>query len=103
MNLDRAVQCRRGPEFGSGYGCGGSGVSVDPVPTDLGRVLRAVLTDLGPLAAAADVALVPSGIRSIRVFGDAARLTEVVDSLVRNAVKFSRAGDDTLLQATAAR
>ena len=77
---------------------GGSGVSVDPVPTDLGRVVRAVLTDLGPVAAVADVALVPSGIRSVRVFGDAARLTEVVDSLVRNAVKFSRAGDEVTVR-----
>ena len=77
---------------------GGNGVSVDPVPTDLGQVLRAVLADLGPLAAAADVALVPSRIRSVRVFGDAARLTEVVDSLVRNAVKFSRAGDEVTVR-----
>lgn len=77
---------------------GGGGVSVDPVPTDLGRVLRAVLTDLAPLAAAAGITLVPVGIRAVRVFGDVARLTEVVDSLVRNAVKFSRAGDEVTVR-----
>jgi two-component system phosphate regulon sensor histidine kinase PhoR len=77
---------------------GGGGVSVDPVPTDLGRVLRTVLTGLAPVAAAADVALVPVGIRAVRVFGDVARLTEVVDSLVRNAVKFSRPGDEVTVQ-----
>lgn len=77
---------------------GGSGVSVDPVPTDLGRVLKSVLTDLGPIAAEAGVWLVPVGIRSARVFGDVARLTEVVDSLVRNAVKFSRPGDEVTVR-----
>ncbi len=77
---------------------GGNGVSVDPVPTDLARVLTSVLTELGPVAAMADVALVPSGIRSVRVFGDAARLTEVVDSLVRNAVKFSRPGEEVTVR-----
>jgi len=72
---------------------GGGGVSVDRLPTDLGPVLRSVLAEVGSSAAEAGVAVIPSGVRSVPVFGDATRLREVLECLVTSAVRFSRAGD----------
>ncbi len=80
---------------------GGAGVNVNPVPTDLGRVLRAVLADLGSLAEEAGVTVVPSGLSSLRVLGDPDRLAELVGSLVRQAVKLSRHGDEVTVRLTA--
>ncbi len=72
---------------------GGGGMTVAPSPTDLGPVLRRVLAEIGSAAAEAGVSLVPGGVRSVQVFGDHQRLTDVVDTLVTNAVKFSARGD----------
>ncbi len=72
---------------------GGGAMTVDPAPTDLGPVLREVLRVVGRLAEERDVTLVSGDVRSVLVFGDQQRLTEVVDTLVTNAVKFSAPGD----------
>jgi len=71
---------------------GGGGLSVDPVPTDVGPVVREVMADLGAAAAQAGVSLVPGALRSLWVLGDATRLAEVIGNLVTNAVNFSEEG-----------
>lgn len=71
---------------------GGAGLSLEPVPTDVGPVVGAVMADLGGVAAAAGVSLVRGGQRSLWVIGDAPRLAEVIGNLVTNAVNFSEDG-----------
>ena len=71
---------------------GSAGLTVDPVPTDLGPLVAEVLADLGVLAADAGVSLVAGGASSLWVFGDALRLTTVIRNLAINAVKFSGRG-----------
>lgn len=71
---------------------GGAGLSLAPVPTDVGPVVRAVMVDLGGVADAAGVSLVRGGLRSLWVIGDALRLADVVGNLVTNAVNHSEHG-----------
>jgi len=71
---------------------GGAGLSVDPVPTDVGPVVRRVMADLGGAAADAGVSLVRGGLRELWVIGDAPRLADVIGNLVTNAVNFSEDG-----------
>ena len=71
---------------------GSAGLKVDPVPTDLGLLVPAVLADLGSFAGQAEVSLVAGGLRSLWVVGDPQRLTTVLRNLAINAVKFSQPG-----------
>lgn len=80
---------------------GGAGLRVEPVPTDVGRVVQAVLADLGEVAAEAGVTLVRGGLSSLWVVGDAARLAEVIGNLVTNALNFSEDGGQVVIRLVA--
>ncbi len=71
---------------------GGSSLSVDPVPTDVGRLVRDVMGELAPFAATSEVALTCDGASSLWVAGDPERLATVLRNLITNAVKFSEPG-----------
>ncbi|MEJ7795456.1 MAG: PAS domain-containing sensor histidine kinase [Nocardioides sp.] len=71
---------------------GGAGLSLEPVPTDVGPVVRAVMASLGGVAASAGVSLVRGGQRSLWVIGDGPRLADVIGNLVSNAVNYSEDG-----------
>lgn len=71
---------------------GGASLSVDPVPTDVGGLVRNVMAELAPLAATSAVALGREGVGSLWVTGDPERLTTVLRNLITNAVKFSGPG-----------
>ena len=71
----------------------GGGLQVDLRPLDLEGVLRGALEAAAPAALAGQLALERRGARlSLEVRADAARLRQVLDTLLANAVKFTGPG-----------
>lgn len=66
---------------------------LQPAPVDLGALARARVEHLSGLAAQQGVALHSEVAAPAPVTADAARLTQVLDNLLDNAIRYSRSGD----------
>ena len=67
-------------------------------PLDLAEIARAAVEAAGPAAAANAVRLVTDLPGRLTMHGDAARLRQLMDNLISNAIKYSPAGGDVRLQ-----
>ncbi|MHA7239306.1 sensor histidine kinase [Arthrobacter sp. TMS1-12-1] len=72
---------------------------VDPVPTDVGRILADATSSGAVRAARAGVRLVNEAPRTLAAVADPVRLAQAVDNLVSNAVKYNRRGGSITLDA----
>lgn len=75
-------------------------VTISPVDTDVSALLRASASDLGPLGKDRAIRIDVDDVGPISAFIDPARMRQVVDNLVSNAIKFNRDGGAVTLGAS---
>lgn len=72
-------------------------VTISPQEHDLAALLRASASDLGPVARERGIVIDTDDVTETPAFIDPARMRQVVDNLVSNAIKFNRDGGKVTL------
>ncbi len=69
-----------------------AGLSIDPDDANLADIVRASVEAFAPRAAERDLVVDTGGVEDSMAYIDAARIRQVVDNLISNAVKYNRDG-----------
>jgi signal transduction histidine kinase len=67
-------------------------IALEPGPTDLDELVREAVEAARPVAAEHDVELIFEADRPAELVGDRARLAQILDNLIANAIKFTPPG-----------